>query len=144
MNHMFAPDVARHRTADVDLCDVWEDTARPPAPVPERLRGVTWGYQPHVIHPRRQDKFFYTGRVDAVPLLEVRDLAGKIGRLGRGVKTKVKTWEYDIAPVDLVRGNLVLTSGKSHCDTYRKGGVRREIKVWVSDHVGIATGIRVR
>jgi hypothetical protein len=53
MNHMFAPDAARHRTADVDLCDVWEDTVRPPAPVPERLRGVTWGYQPHVMHSRR-------------------------------------------------------------------------------------------
>jgi tyrosyl-DNA phosphodiesterase 2 len=41
MNHMSAPDVARHRAADVDLCDAWEDTARPPDPVPERLRGAT-------------------------------------------------------------------------------------------------------
>jgi hypothetical protein len=82
--------------------------------------------------------------VDAVPLLEVRDLAGKIRRLGRGVKTKDKTWEYDIKPIDLVKGNLVLTSGKSHCDIYRRGGIRKEIKVRVSDHVGIAIGIRVR
>lgn len=82
--------------------------------------------------------------VDAVPLLKVRDLAGKIGRLGRGVKAKVKTWEYDIEPIDLVKGNLVLTSRKSHCDTYRRGGARKEIKVWVSDHVGIVTGIGVR
>ena len=36
------------------------------------------------------------GIVDTVPLLEVRDLIGKIGRLGRGVKTKVKTWEYNL------------------------------------------------
>ena len=143
MNHMSA-DAARHRAADVDLSDVWEGTARPPAPVPERLRGITQGYQPYVMYPRRQDKFFYIGMVDAVPPSEVRDLAGKIGRLGRGVKAKVRTWECDIEPVDLVKGNFVLTSGKSYCDTYRRGGARREIKVWVSDYVGITTRIRVR
>jgi hypothetical protein len=81
--------------------------------------------------------------VDAVPLVEVRDLTGKIGRLGRGVKTKVKAWEYNIEPVGIL-SNLGFPSRKSHSDIYREGGVRKELKVWISDHFGIGIGIRVR
>jgi hypothetical protein len=79
---------------------------------------------------------------DAVPLLELQDRIGKVGRLGIGVKTKVNTWEYDIEPLSIA--SRVLSSGKSHSDTWREGSVRKELVVRVSDHFGIAVGIRVR
>jgi tyrosyl-DNA phosphodiesterase 2 len=141
-------DPASHKAANVDLCDVLEDTADSSTPaleIVERLKELrnTWGYQvPNECSARRLSKFFYTGMADAVPLLELRDLIGKIGRLGIGVKTRVKTWEYDIEPLDIL--SRVLSSRKSHSDIWREGGIRKELVVRVSYHFGIAIGIRVR
>jgi hypothetical protein len=93
---------------------------------------------PNGYSARRLDKFSCTGMADTVPLSEVRDLTGKIGRLGGGLKTKVKTWEYNIKPLH------ILSFGKSHSNIWQEGGVRKELDVWVSGHFAIAVGIRVR
>jgi tyrosyl-DNA phosphodiesterase 2 len=99
MNSISAIDAASHRADDVDLCDVWEDIPPPPIQVLKpfqkdltlgRARGNTWGYQSRGSRTRKRlDKFFYTGSVDMVVLAELQDFAGKIGRLGIGLKTKV-------------------------------------------------------
>jgi tyrosyl-DNA phosphodiesterase 2 len=133
-----------HTAADVDLRDVaLEGTADPLAlTLLKELNRNAWGYQaPNECSARRLSKFFYTGMADAVPLLELRDRMGKIGRLGVGVKTKVNTWECDIEPPDTLF--RVLSSGKSHSDIWQEGSIRKELVVQVSDHFGIAIGIRV-
>jgi hypothetical protein len=126
-------DAASPKAADVDLCDVWEDTTDPSTQFLQSLLPLQNG--------RRLSKFFYIGMADAVPLLELPDRIGKIGRLGIGVKTKVKIWEHDIEPLDMA--SLVLSSGKSHSNIWREGSVRKELVVRVSDHFGIAIGIRI-
>jgi hypothetical protein len=57
-----------HTAADVDLCDVLEDTAHPSTPALEivkrlkELKRNTWGYQArNECSARRLGKFFYTG-----------------------------------------------------------------------------------
>jgi hypothetical protein len=81
--------------------------------------------------------------MDAVPLSEVRNMTGRTGRLGIGLKTTVKTWEYHVERrLNLAR--RVTLPGKSHFDICREGGVRKELNVRVSSHVGSAIGIRVR
>jgi tyrosyl-DNA phosphodiesterase 2 len=126
-----------------------EDTADPSTPaleIVERLKEMrrnTWGYQaPNKCSVRRPGTFFYTGMVDAVPLLELGDRIGKIGRLGEGAKAKVNTWEYDIEPPSLE--SYLLSSGKSNSDTWREGSIRKQLIARVSGHLGIAIGIRVR
>jgi hypothetical protein len=89
-------------------------------------------------------RFFYTGMADAMPLSEVRNLARRIGRLGIGVKTKIKTWEYYIKDLDFVRGALILKPSKSHSNISQEGGVRKELDIGVCGHSGIAIGIKVR
>ena len=76
-----------------------------------------------------------------MPLSELRDPIGKVGRLGIGVKAKAKTWESDSEPLGIA--NYVLSSGKSRPDVYWEGSVRKELLVRVSDHFGIAIRIRV-
>ncbi len=145
MNHISPFDAATHKAVDVSLCDIWENTPRPTNPIFETLKGNTWGYQtPNARSKRRLDKFLYTGTADIVSLAEVRDFAGKVGRLGIGLKTKVKTWEYHNKDLDIVRSGLVVRPGKSYSDICSEGGVRRELSVWVSDHFAVAIGIRVR
>jgi tyrosyl-DNA phosphodiesterase 2 len=141
MNHISALDSTSHKADEVDLCDVWEDIPPPVIPALKpfqrdltlgRARGNTWGYQSRNAKARRQrlDKFFYTGAVEVIALNEIKDLAGKIGRLGIGLKTKVEVWE--ISPGDRF--------DKMHADD--KQGVFKEVDAWVSDHFGIAIGIR--
>jgi hypothetical protein len=93
---------------------------------------------------KRVGRFFYTGMADAMPLSEIRDLARRIGRLGIGVKTKIKTLEYYIKDLDFVREGLVLKPSKSHSDTCQEGGVRKELDIGLCGHFGIAIGIKVR
>ncbi|PMD41811.1 hypothetical protein L207DRAFT_528409 [Hyaloscypha variabilis F] len=136
-----------HFVGHVDLCDVWDDTTHPPTPIFERLKGNTRENRtPSVRSARRIDSFLYTGMMDAVPLSEVRNVTGRTGRLGIGLKTTIKTWEYHVERrLNLARRGLVLTlPGKSHSDICREGGVRKELNVRVSRHVGSAIGIRVR
>jgi tyrosyl-DNA phosphodiesterase 2 len=161
MNPISPLDAASHKSDDVDLCDVWEDTTPPPIPARKlfrkdltygRARGNTWGYQSQSARSRKRlDKFFYTGLVDVVALAEAQDLTGKVGRLGIDVKTKVEAWEYEMRGLRSVQRRLVEKIDKRYFDTEMEllgkafgGGVRKEIDIWVSDHFGIAVGIRVR
>ena len=113
MNHISLLDFSCHKMADIDLFDVWEDISPPPIPELKpfqkdlsygRAKGNTWGYQSKNAHSRKRlDKFFYTGSVEIMTIPEAQDLAGKIGRLGIGTKTRVGTWEhYSWAPQPLV------------------------------------------
>jgi hypothetical protein len=144
-------DTTSRTATNVDLCDVMEDTTDPSTPALEiverskELKRNTWAYQaPNdcPVRPFGNLTFFYTGMADTVPLLELRDRIGKIGRLGRGAKAKVNTWECDIEAPSLA--SYVLSSGKSNSDTWREGSVRKQLIARVSGHLGIAIGIRVR
>ncbi|KAI9848853.1 MAG: hypothetical protein M1837_006369 [Sclerophora amabilis] len=154
MNPISPVDAVSHRTEEVDLRDVWEDTDPPPFPLRKpfkkdltygKARGNTWGYQsPGARSRKRLDKFFYTGMVDTVPLAEAQDLSGKIGRLGINVKTRVD------ALIDITSGieeeeNHQKFSGPQGLreKEHRDNSVLEEEDVWVSDHFGIAIGLRV-
>jgi tyrosyl-DNA phosphodiesterase 2 len=149
MNHISALDSISHKADEVNLYDVWEDNPPPVIPVLKpfqrdltlgRARGNTWGYQSQNAKARRQrlDKFFYTGAVELIALTEIKDLAGKIGRLGIGLKTKVEVWEISTGD----RYDKMHTYDKK--GVFRGIGAFKEVDAWVSDHFGIAIGIRVR
>ncbi len=156
MNHMSPLDLTCHKTSVIDLRDVWEDT--PPLPSPRlkpfqkdltygRAKGNTWGY--HSERPRtrkRMDKFFSTGSVDTEALGEAKDLTGKVGRLGIGLKTKVEVLDRSWPGFRIVRGKVVDETHHEYYDPQRvsRSGVRKFIDGWVSDHFGIVVGIRVR
>jgi tyrosyl-DNA phosphodiesterase 2 len=144
MNSILPSDQEIHKAPGVDLHDVWEDI--PPPPIPPRVpfkkdltfgraRGNTWGYQGKSHSRKRLDKFFYTGLVDMVMLDEVQDRAGKVGRLGIGVKTKVTALEW------------VMTLGEimylNPSDGIHPGRLV-ELDAWISDHFAIAIGVRVK
>jgi len=149
MNHISALDATSHKADGVDLRDVWEDTPPPVIPTLKpfqrdltlgRARGNTWGYQSRRVggSRKRLDKFFYTGSIDTIALAEVPDLAGKIARLGIGLKTKVEVWENSIGD---------RYDKKQAYDSHgllKEHGVLKEMDAWVSDHFGIAIGIKVR
>jgi hypothetical protein len=117
------------------LKDAWEDAllAHPPNlergkvdPSYGRMSGHTWGYQSTVTKwpPNRLDKFMYTGCIETVRLTETQGLGGKVGRLGIGLTVDVP----------LKKGSL----GQQALE------VEETIqKAWVSDHFGIAIGIKV-
>lgn len=125
--------------------------ALPKRPTYGRSRGNTWGYQcKNSRNRKRMDKFFYTGLVETVALTEPQDLVGKLGRIGIALKTEVEAWEDEMTEWSFVRGKLVQKSSKtyrSYDQSRRLGinldGARTKISTWVSDHFGIATGIRV-
>ena len=159
MNPISPIDATSHEAENVKLRDVWEDTPPPPIPLRKpfqkdltygRARGNTSGYQSRAPRSRKRlDKFFYTGSADTVALPEAQDLAGKIGRLGIGVKTKVEVWEFELKGSRVVKGNIVEKFETRHVDPDSEwckvfDGVRKEIDTWVSDHFGITVGFRVR
>lgn len=84
------------------------------------MDGHTWGYQPRETEwaPKRFDKFMYTGCVETVTLSETPGLGKKVGRLGIGLQVGSPG-----------RQRLI-------CAESTRG-------VWVSDHFGIAIGIKV-
>jgi tyrosyl-DNA phosphodiesterase 2 len=151
MNHISPLDSASHKTGNVELYDVWEDTALPPIPPRKpfqkdltfgRAKANTWGYQSQGAKSRKRlDKFFYTGSVDTIALAEVQDLTGKIGRLGIGLKTKVEVWEDKRTRLHLDKKRFL---DGMYCSDGSSEGVFKEVDAWVSDHFGIAIGIRVR
>jgi hypothetical protein len=53
----------------------------------------------------------------------------------------VKNWEYEIKQVEFFEWSLVLTSGKSHSNTNRQGGIWREIKGGSAIGIAIGKGI---
>ena len=134
MNPISPLDMTCHKTSDIDLRDVWEDTPSLPGPclkpfqkdlTYDRAEGNTWGYQSKGARSRkRMDKFLYTGSVDTEALSEAQDLSGKIGRLGIGPKTKVEVLAFN--------------------SEIGYGCMRKTVDGWVSDHFGIVVGIRVR
>ena len=95
---------AFHKVDDVDLKDVWEETAPSPGPIqviPQedltygREPGGTWGYQwIRRVEGRRTNEFLCTGRLEIVALDEGQDHSGKIGGQGIGLKTDVEAWEH--------------------------------------------------
>jgi tyrosyl-DNA phosphodiesterase 2 len=131
----------------VDLCDVWDDTTYPPTRILRRPTRNTKGYRkPNVRSAKRIDNFLYTGMIDAGPLSEVQDVTGRAGRLGIGLKTTVRTGEYYVKrrPKHTKREHGSEFPRKSHSNIYREGGIRKELDVLVSSHVGSAIGIWVR
>ena len=119
-----------------------------------RAKGNTWGYQSAGPRGRkRMDKVLYTGSVGTEALSEAQDLSGKIGRLGIGLKTEVEVMANENKRFRVLRGRIVEESYEYYYDIQRehffphdghKIGVRKTIDGWVSDHFGIAIGIRVR
>lgn len=91
-----------HRTLEVDLKDVWEDEPAPPIPALKpfkkdmsygRARENTWGYHNRASRNRKRlDKSFYTGRVETVALSEVKDVTGRLRRVGIDLKTEIEGW----------------------------------------------------
>ncbi|KAL6702729.1 hypothetical protein ACN47E_001011 [Coniothyrium glycines] len=148
-----------HKANEVDLKDAWEDTPAPTLPVRKpfqkdlsfgRARGNTWGYQSNGARTRKRlDKFYYTGQLETVPLAESQDVTGKIGRIGIGCKTEVEAWESELSYAVFVRGKLVQKTDKVYRSEQQAMKAERKFRrvimnFWVSDHFGIAVGIKVR
>lgn len=154
-----------HKTSDVVLKDVWEDLPAPVIPVLKPFqkdltygyaRGNTWGYQSAGPRDRKRlDKFLYTDSIETVALDEAQDVCGKLGRLGIGLKVQVDAWEEKTTKFSIRRGKLVERPvTRYHSDNVvenaRKRGsafceklVRTKTDVWVSDHFGIAVGVKI-
>ncbi|KAH8742602.1 hypothetical protein F5883DRAFT_595720 [Diaporthe sp. PMI_573] len=154
-----------HREKDIELRDVWEDFPAPSIPILKpfqkdisygRARGNTWGYQSNGKRERKRlDKFLYTGSMEATALNEIHEVTGNLGRLGIGLKTDVEAWEYETELCSVVRGRVVDKLRKEYCsertmlrrlENNQFSGarpVRTQINAWVSDHFGIAVGVRV-
>lgn len=160
-----------HKRDDIDLKDVWEDIPAPPIPKLKpfqkdltygRARGNTYGYQSEKYRTRRGlDKFFYTGSPETVPLSEVDDVTGKLGRLGIGLKTEVNAWEWTQERWIVKGANLSNVSTKQvteyrpldnklfserrliHPDVAKKELIQVKHQCWVSDHFAITVGVKV-
>ena len=154
-----------HKEEGVDLKDVWEDVPVPSVQALKscekdlrygRARGNTWGYQINRVRSRkRRDKFLYSGSMETVALREPQDVTGKLGRLGIDLKTDVEAWEFETTVGSWVRGRYVEKLHKEYCSArsiarLRKQGrfrgdqpVRTKVNTWVSDHFGIAVGVKV-
>jgi tyrosyl-DNA phosphodiesterase 2 len=119
---------------------------------------------------KRLDKFLYTGALDTVPLNQFHDTTGSLSRIGVGLKTEVDAWEISrtelaFKRVDKATEKLVEKSFKMYRPldffsddderfsqrltrlerSYREQNQLSRVKhsCWVSDHFGIALGIRV-
>ncbi|MCJ1328810.1 hypothetical protein MMC10_005487 [Thelotrema lepadinum] len=157
-----------HKDRSVDLKDVWNGDSLPPLPMKEpgqgdktygRSTGSTWGH--HADSPRRSkrvDKFLYTGSIEVVALSELQDFTGEVGRLGIILKTKVKASKIKEKRKPIKLGKDVqegsrkyLTKGQADWERAREWRLRHwsskytpeQRNVWVSDHFGIAVGIKV-
>ena len=141
MNTISKLDSSCHKAAHIDLRDIWEEANTLPIPKLKpfqkdftygRARGYTWGKQSRNSKGgKRLDKFFYTGSIDAVAVAEAEDHTGKVGRLGIGLKTNIRVWEREVF------GNVFQS------DKWCEGSLWKEVNAWVSDHYGIAIGIKV-
>ncbi|KAM7210093.1 hypothetical protein V8F06_014524 [Rhypophila decipiens] len=151
-----------HKTPEVDLKDVWDDVPRPPAPHTQsvsrvtlgRYRGHTFGYQSNpAYHPyhARHDKFFYTGLIETVPLVnEAEDIVGNFGRLGLGLKTEAEVWERRAEGEDRRNENVSAASYIGHETVLRASSSGKEhgctkvkAEIWASDHFAITVGVRL-
>ena len=159
MNSMDKLEHEFHKRDDIDLKDIWEDVPAPPIPKLRpfqkdltygRARGNTYGYQSDKNRERKRlDKFFYTGSLETVPLGEVHDVIGKLGRLGIGLKTEVDAWEWTVKG-----GKFLNKQVKEYRPLYfrtdkwvqyyleRRALVQIKHECWVSDYFGIAVGVK--
>ncbi|KAM7205979.1 hypothetical protein V8F33_000809 [Rhypophila sp. PSN 637] len=150
-----------HKTPEVDLKDVWDDMPRPPAPhtgkrdpTLGRYRGHTFGYQSNPAHNpyhARHDKFFYTGLIETVPLVnEAEDIVGKFGRLGLGLKTEAEVWERRAEGEDRKNEKVSVSSYVGYEKVLRASSLGKEhgctkvkAEIWASDHFAITVGVRL-
>ena len=99
------------------------------------------------------DKPLYTGSVDTEALSEAQDFSGKVGRLGIGLKMKDEVLACYSTSSHVVGEKI---AKGIHHDWYEEhkrqlyskplieSHVRHFTDKWVSDHFGIAVGIRER
>lgn len=113
----------------VGLRDAWGDqstkAARGDLPC-NQVHGHTWGYQSTSIEfpPARLDKFLYSGCVKTTNLANTQGDEEMIMRLGVGLTVDV--------------------SSKNPLQKLRPLGLERDLqKIWVSDHYGIAIGVKI-
>ena len=157
-----------HRARDVDLKDVWEDLPAPSMAIPKprwkdssygRAMGYTYGYQSYgknnLGRRIRLDKFLYTGFIETMTPTNSQDVAGRLGRIGVGLRTKVKAWVCNNLGTSLVRGETVRKPGKKvYSDevvkrlqerghVFKAPLVWKNINAWVSDHFGIVVRVKV-
>ena len=155
-----------HRAIDVDLKDVWEDVPAPAVPIRKphqkdpsygRAKGNTHGYQSRGdSHPKRLDKFFYTGSIETMTPSKIQDVVGRLGRLGIHLRTDVEAWECArTIETFLVRGKFVRKVQKKHYSdqlvkrlqerghVFGSPLVWKKFSTWVSDHFGIAVRVKV-
>jgi hypothetical protein len=92
---------------------------------------------------------------EKIPLDEFDDTTGRLSRLGLGLKTEVDAWGWISSPWTFKRGKVVDKPVKEYMpldyfssDEVRHYSKRNELtrvkhECWVSDHFGIAIGIKV-
>ena len=76
-------------------------------------------------------------------------MAGKVGRLGIGLKANVEVWERELSTFPVIKGKAIEKFEVQQYDVESEspgkdweGYDRKEIGAWVSDHFGIAIGVR--
>lgn len=155
MNVHYVAEHNAHRSNKVVLKDAWEDMPLT-IPLPKRgqkdtslgrARNNTWGYQSVGSRGgKRTDKFYYTGQLKTVPLSEPTEVTGTIGRLGIGLKTNVEAWQSERKSLMVKRGNRLENEYQYYTASQAANiATCRPVKLdmWVSDHFGIATGVRI-
>lgn len=84
-------------------------------------------------------------------------MSGKIGRIGIDVKTKVKVHEHSYVKFSIRGGRLVKIPRVEYFDAEMKGKLMlnghllewnrprpvKDVDLWLSDHFGIAIGVKV-
>ncbi|KPM34801.1 hypothetical protein AK830_g11770 [Neonectria ditissima] len=157
MNAIESSEHSYHRTTQVGLHDVWEDTLQPQGDEShDNEKGSTWGHQSSQrFVPKRMDKFFYAGNIESLAVRSAQDATGKLGRFGIGLKPKADAWEIAREEIEVVRGQTVKRLRKEYVseerirtletlgflESYRV--THTKIDSWVSDHLGITARIRI-
>ncbi|KAL8705394.1 MAG: hypothetical protein Q9201_001466 [Fulgogasparrea decipioides] len=147
-----------HDVNDVELSDVWQQGAPECTPAQKhgqkdlaygRAYGNTWAYQSEgSINHKRTNKLFSTG-LETVALTEPQDLSGKVGRLGIGVKTRCAALGDVPRETKVIYESLIdypfnyRFNAKPQPEAITKG-VQEMREVWISDHFGIAIGVKIR
>jgi tyrosyl-DNA phosphodiesterase 2 len=127
MNAIHCSDHTLHKR--FGLNDAWEDQERTKGSGDfpyGQMCGHTWGYQPNSTRfaPARLDKFLYRGCVKTTTLANTRDVKETVVRLGVGLTADIFSKANSLG-----EQNIEL-----------EGEMQR---VWVSDHYGIVTGVKI-
>ena len=145
MNSTNKLDQTAHRRLDVNLQDAFQIRFPPRRGRNDKEKGQiggTYGCQPG--DPRsgtRLDKFLYTQGLETVVLEDLKrvnhDIVGRVCRFGIGLTTEANVEHPEPATNAKQSPNTITDSSQGHTTT--KSGT----KILVSDHVGIAVGVRV-